>query len=195
MQYRINREGLLTELAAWNNFLGRRVYLVACGGTALTLLGVKDSTKDIDFMVPRAKDYPYLIGLLEELGYKSVTGSGWSKGGGFVFEFYQGKRIHTTELLESPLKARNHIVIKEYSRVYLGVLNYYDLVITKLFRGTSVDMDDCLALVRVKRAEIDLAKLKNRFLETAKYDISEKKIVRNLEHFIDRLNEEGLDES
>ena len=194
MQYRINKEGLFTELAAWNNFLGRKVYLIACGGTALTLLGVKDSTKDIDFMVPRVKDYSYLIGLLEELGYKSVTGSGWAKGIGFIFEFYRGNRIHTTELLESPLKAGNHILIKEYSRIYLGALNYYDLIISKLFRGTSVDMDDCLALIKAKRNEIDTTKFKSRFLETAKYDVSEKKIVLNLKHFLERLKKEGLHE-
>ena len=195
MQYRISKEGLFTELAAWNNFLGRKVYLITCGGTALTLLGVKDSTKDIDFMVPRVKDYSYLMGLLEELGYKSVSGSGWSKDGGFIFEFYRGNRIHTTELLESPLKAENHILIKEYSRIYLGALNYYDLIISKLFRGTSVDVDDCLALIKAKRKAIDLAKLEGKFLETAKYDVSEHKIVLNLKHFLERLKKEGLYES
>ena len=195
MQYRINKKGFLTELAAWNNFLGRKVYLITCGRTALTLLGVKDSTKDIDFMVPRVKDYSYLISLLEELGYKSVSGAGWAKDGGFVFEFYRGNRIHTTELLESPFKAGNHILVKEYSRIYLGALNYYDLIISKLFRGTSVDMDDCLALIKAKRKEIDMVKLEDRFLETAKYDVSEKKIVLNLKHFLKILKKEGLYES
>ena len=160
MDYQIDKERLLEELRAWNSFLGRKVYLIACGGTAMTLLGVKDSTKDIDFMVPRVKDYSYLVGLLEELDYKSVSGSGWVKNGGFIFEFYRENRIHTTELLESPLKTGNHILIKEYSRIYLGALNYYDLIVSKLFRGTSVDMDDCLALIKAKRTEIDMTKLK-----------------------------------
>jgi hypothetical protein len=192
MQYRIDKEGLLAELAAWNNFLGRKVYLIACGGTALTLLGVKDSTKDIDFMVPRVNDYAYLIKLLKELGYKSVTGSGWARGGGFIFEFYRENRVHTTELLESPLKAGNHIPVKEYSRIYLGALNYYDLIISKLFRGTSVDMDDCLALIKAKRDVMDIQKLETRFLMTAGYDVSEQKIVLNLKHFLKRLKKEGL---
>jgi hypothetical protein len=195
MQYRINKEGLFSELAAWNGFLGRKVYLIACGGTAMTLLGVKDSTKDIDFMVPRIKDHSYLIGLLEKLGYKPVTGSGWARGGGFVFDFYRENRIHTTELLESPLKAGNHVLIKEYSRIYLGALNYYDLIISKLFRGTSIDMDDCLALIKAKRNEVNLAKFKSRFLETAKYDVSEKKIVVNLKYFFEKLKKEGLHEN
>lgn len=192
MQYRINQEGFFAELAAWNNFLGRKVYLIACGGTALTLMGVKDSTKDIDFMVPRVKDYSYLVGILEELGYKSVTGSGWAKDNGFIFELNRGNRVHTTDLLESPLKTGNHILIKEYSRIYLGALNYYDLIISKLFRGISVDIDDCLTLIRAKRKDINITKLESRFLETAKYDVSEGKVVLNLKHFLELLKKEGL---
>ena len=98
-------------------------------------------------------------------------------------------------MLESPLKAKNHILIKEYSRIYLGALNYYDLIISKLFRGTSVDMDDCLALIQAKRKEIDLSKLESKFLETTKYDVSEHKIILNLKHFLEKLKKEGLCES
>ncbi len=182
----------MADLGAWNNFLGRKVYLIACGGTALTLLGVKDSTKDVDFMVPRVNDYAYLIKLLKELGYKSVTGSGWARGAGFIYEFYRKNRIHTTELLESPLEAGNHIPVKEYSRIYLGALNYYDLIISKLFRGTAVDMDDCLDLIKAKRDVMDIQKLETRFRMTAGYDVSEQKIVLNLKHFLERLKKEGL---
>jgi len=52
MDYRIDKEGLFAKLGDWNAFLKRKVRLVACGGTALTLLGIKPSTKDIDLMVP-----------------------------------------------------------------------------------------------------------------------------------------------
>jgi hypothetical protein len=50
MEYRLDRDALLDVLGQWNTFLKRKVHLIACGGTALTLLGVKESTKDIDFM-------------------------------------------------------------------------------------------------------------------------------------------------
>jgi hypothetical protein len=49
MEYRIDKQGLLDRISAWDTFLKRKVHLIACGGTALTLLGVKPSTKDIDF--------------------------------------------------------------------------------------------------------------------------------------------------
>ena len=61
MEYRLGKEQLLNIMVEWNRFLKRRVHLIACGGTAMTLLGVKPSTKDIDFMIPSIKEYAYLI--------------------------------------------------------------------------------------------------------------------------------------
>ena len=57
MEYRLGREQLLDIMVEWNRFLKRKVHLVACGGTAMTLLGVKPSTKDVDCMVPNIKDH------------------------------------------------------------------------------------------------------------------------------------------
>lgn len=184
MEYRIDTHGLLAELGVWNGFLGRPVNLIACGGTALTLLGVKDSTKDIDLMVPDEGEHDYLLGALRRFGYSRVTGSGWARGGGFVFDLFRGNRIHATELPESPLAGGNHIVFKEYSRIRLGILNLYDLIISKLFRGTSVDYDDCFALLAARRGEIDPARLRSRYRETARYDVSEKTVMGNWDAFV-----------
>ena len=49
---RINKENLFNVLSDWNVFLNKDVHLIACGGTAMTLLNVKPSTKDIDLLVP-----------------------------------------------------------------------------------------------------------------------------------------------
>jgi hypothetical protein len=190
MGYRIDNIRLLEHLGTWNGFLKRPVRLIACGGTAMTLLGVKHSTKDIDLLVPELKEYDYLIKTLEQLGYKSVTGSGWARDNTFVFDIFRGKRIHTTELLESPLDKGNHILIKEFSYISLGVLNYYDIIISKLFRGSSVDVDDCWALIKAMGKEIDLNRLKKRFRETALYDTSEDKVNKNLDYFFDKLKKE-----
>ena len=48
MKYRLDKNRLLDILGGWNHFLKRKVHLIACGGTAMTLIGVKPSTKDID---------------------------------------------------------------------------------------------------------------------------------------------------
>jgi len=192
MEYRIDKEGLLNALAAWNGFLKRKVHLVACGDTALTLLDVKASTKDIDFLVPETDEYSYLLKILKDLGYTSSSGSGWARADGFIFDLFRGKSVHTTELLESPLDKGNNIPVKEFSYIYLGVLNYYDLLISKIFRGTSVDMDDCMMLMKVKKAEIDIGRLSRRFEETASYDTSEDKVNNNMKHFMKLIKREGF---
>lgn len=187
--YRIDRQRLLNEIGAWGSFLKRKVHLIACGGTALTLLGIKPSTKDIDLIVPELKEYDYLIATLKQLGYKSVTGSGWKRKDGFIFEFFRGKFVHTTELLESPLEKKNHVLIKEFNHIYLGVLNYYDLIISKLFRGDGVDIEDCLILIKNKGKDIDLKLLEKRFRETASCDVSEERVDKNLEYFLKIVKE------
>jgi hypothetical protein len=190
--YRIDEQSLLDRIGAWNGFLKRKVHLIACGGTAMTLLGLKDSTKDIDLLVPKVNEHAYLVKTLQQLGYRSASGWGWSRGDGFVFDLFRGKTVHTTELIESPMAADNHTLVKEFSQIYLGVLNYYDIIISKLFRGTQVDNEDCLVLVRNKSQEIDLIRLEERLRKTASYDVSEGKIIQNWEYFVELLLKEGL---
>ena len=192
MEYRVDKQSLLDRISAWDTFLKRKVHLIACGGTALTLLGVKPSTKDIDLIVPNLDEHEYLVTILKQLGYKSASGWGWERGDGFIFDLFRGKSVHTTELLESPLDKENHILIKEFSRIYLGVLNYYDIIISKLFRATAIDMDDCLVLVRDKQQDIDIEHLRKRYNETASFDVSEDKVNKNFEHFLKILKKEGL---
>ena len=195
MEYRLNKQSLLDELKQWNHFLRRKVHLIACGGTALTLLDIKASTKDVDFMVPLDADYRYLVSTLKSLGYESSTASGWKrKDSPFVFDLFRGKRIHTTELLESPLEEERHILIKEFSHLYVGILNSYDLITSKLFRGARVDFEDCLMLVKAQREEIDLDHLKEHYSLLASYDVSEKKILKHLDYFMEILKTEGLDD-
>ena len=79
MQYRISKDSLLTTLSIWDRYLKRKVHIIICGGTALTLLDVKESTKDIDIIVPEEKEYRYLIKIMMDLGYESTTGTGWTK--------------------------------------------------------------------------------------------------------------------
>jgi len=184
VEYRISKKELFDVLAAWDSFLNKKVHLIACGGTAMTLLGIKESTKDIDFLVPNEKEYDYLLKKLKQLGYRSVSGSGWAKDNHFIFDLFRGKRVHTTELIESPLKENNHLLINEYQHIYLGVLNYYDLIISKLFRASFVDINDCLDLMFARGNEIDIKRLAARFKETASFDIAEKRMNDNLSHFL-----------
>jgi len=191
-EYRIDTENLLNTLSMWNSYLQKKVHLIACGGTALTLMIIKDSTKDIDLIVPEEGEYEYLVKKLIDLGYKQVTQYGLQKDDGFIFDLYPGNNVYTTGLLESPLKERNNLKYKEFSSIYLGILNIYDLIISKIFRYSSTDIEDCKALFEAKLKEIDIDKLKKRFFETSSYDISDEKNQRNFKHFLKTIKKEGF---
>lgn len=159
----------------------------------MTLSGAKPSTKDVDFMVPVEGEYDYLTKQLKSLGYKNVTGAGWkNEKDGFIFDLFRGKSIHTTELIHSPLDEGMHSVFMEFSHLYIGILNDYDLISSKLMRGTRVDFEDCLKLVDFHREVIDIARLVNHFNELISYDVSEDRLKSNIDRFLELLKEEGF---
>jgi hypothetical protein len=183
----------LFELGQWNFFLKKRVHLIACGGTALTLAGIKESTKDVDFMVPVEKEYDYLISVLKDLGYERVTGFGWQReDDAFRYDLFRGNFIHTTELFESPIIEGRHELLKEFSRIYVGVLNDYDLIASKLFRGLSVDIEDCMMLVEAHKENLDIKHLEAHSKELASYDVSADRIIGVIDHFMELLKERNL---
>jgi len=189
-QYRIGCDGLLDRLGIWDGYLHRKVHLIACGGTAMTLLGVKDSTKDIDLIVPELKEYSYLTRTLNELGYIRDTGYGWRiPGDNFIFDIFAGNSVYMTELRESPLKEGNHTVYKEFSSIYLGVLNEYDLISSKLLRGTQVDIDDCHMLMEYRGEAIDKKRLHNVYRDYASYQLNPEKANRTFDLFIEDYKE------
>ena len=193
MEYRLDKNRLLDILGGWNRFLKRRVHLIACGGTAMTLIGVKPSTKDVDFMTPKEREHDYLTKQLKALGYNKVTTSGWIKDGeGFQFDIFRGNSIHTTELLASPLEEGGHSILMEFSHLYIGILNDYDLISSKLMRGTNVDFEDCLGLAEARREEIDIERLVQHFHEMVSYDVAEIRLRPNIDHFVELLREKGL---
>ena len=193
MAYRLTKDQLFEILEEWNRRLKRKVHLIACGGTAMTLLGIKPSTKDVDFMAPVLAEYDYLTRNLCKMGYERETQSGWKrKGEIFQFDIFRGNNIHTTGLLNSPLEAGQHHLLKEYSHLYIGILNEYDLICSKLMRGTRVDFEDCLALASARVANIDLNHLVEHYNEMIEYDIAEERLRPHMSHFLDLLRERGL---
>jgi hypothetical protein len=177
----------------WNRFLKRKVHLISCGGTAMTLLGVKPSTKDVDFMIPKTDEFNYLTKQLEMLGYNRVAGSRWKRDKEiFYFDLFSGNNIHTTELLDSPLEEGRNSALKEYSHLYIGILNDYDLICSKLIRGTRVDYEDCAMLFEAHRERIDIEQLKAHFNELLLYEIAEDRLRHNIDYFLEHLREKGL---
>lgn len=187
----INKEDLFNVISDWNAFLNKTVNLIACGGTAMTLLNAKPSTKDIDLIIPEHEEYNYLVKQLISLGYEQGRGNSFVSSAGFVFDLFQGKSVFTTELLENPLKAGNNIPIRQWSYIYLGCLNYSDLIITKLFRGTQTDFRDVFLLWQSIFNDIDTEQFIKRYKEHARYVTNWDKAERNLNEFLTTIKQEG----
>jgi hypothetical protein len=74
VDYRIDLNGLWAILEGWDKYLPQKVHLIGCGGTALTLQNIKQSTKDVDFIVPREKEHDILVGGNQEVGVPTGHG-------------------------------------------------------------------------------------------------------------------------
>jgi len=190
-KYRITGRDLLDTIDNWERLITFKVSLIGCGGTALTLLELKESTKDIDMIVPLQREYARLMRFLRSIGYQE-------KGNGllhpddpnFLYQFWTGNRVFTTELLDSPLEPGKNIPIKKWRHICLGALNLQDLIITKMFRATQVDLDDCVAAFAASK--MDPEALLERYVEAAKYDINPEKMIANFIIFAEALVEKGM---
>jgi len=157
----------------------------------MTLLDIKDSTKDIDFVVPKENEYKRMMKFLKEAGYRDVSGGlHHSKDPNFIYQFWPGNLVFTTPLLEPVLDAGKHILVKKWRHIYLGALNLMDLIITKLFRGTSVDVADCMTVFTKK--EIHFEQLLNRYQEASRYDLNPEKVMLHFYYFTEKLYERDL---
>jgi hypothetical protein len=189
--YRLTGDKLLQTIENWDRLMNFRVQLIACGGTALTLLKIKESTKDIDLIVPVTDEYKKLMKFVKSIGYQEkVGGLAHPDDPHFLYQFWHGNRVFTTDLLYSPLEFGKHILIKEWRHIYLGALNLVDLIITKMFRGAGVDMDDCIAVFAT--GQVDAHELFERYSEAASYDLNPDKMMRNFVALVDQLDLKDL---
>ena len=190
-QYRLGSAELLDTLDNWESLMNFRVHLIACGGTALTLLNIKLSTKDIDFIVPVTNEYDKLIKFLRALNYYDQgNGLAHEDDPNFIYQLWCGNKVFTTDLMESPLKENNHILIKKWPHIYLGALNLIDLIITKMFRGTPADREDCIAAFAT--GQVSPEELLNRYSEAARYDLNPDKMIQNFVYLAEGLQEKQL---
>ena len=58
-----------------------------------------------------------------------------------------------------------------------------------MFRGTDVDVQDCARLIRA-RNNFDWSKFKERYEETALYELNPYKMMKNLEYLLAEFKEE-----
>ena len=192
--YRLTLEHLFEVLEEWDAALSRRVLVVACGGTALTLYGYKDSTKDVDFLVPVDSQFKTLLSTLQKLRYQRGTGFAYKHPNNpWLFDLYGGQTVFQTSLLDPIHLPENHRLIREFKRLRLACLTPPDLIISKMFRGTMTDVDD--SLIMLKAEKLDMARFTERFIETAGYYYNPLSCKKNLHYLILEMEAHRLDTS
>jgi hypothetical protein len=192
--YTLDVSDLMQVLETWDEKLRGKVFLAACGGTALTLYGHKESTRDVDFLVPDPDQFHAVVNMVTKMGYAKVSVFGYEHPNKhWKFDLFPGQRIFETELLDPVPEAGRHRVIKSFRHLTLACINPDDLIISKMFRGTMVDVQDSITMIKAER--LDLTGLAQRYKETAGYYIRPERCKTNLQYLIEDLEKEKIDAS
>lgn len=96
-----------------------------------------------------------------------------------------------TDLLDPIQAPGRHRVIEQFNNLTLACLNPDDLIISKMFRGDRVDVDDSIVIIRSER--LDLVALAERYKDTAGYHYNPVSCKRNLKYLIDDMKKSDID--
>ncbi|MCX6746646.1 MAG: DUF6036 family nucleotidyltransferase [Candidatus Pacearchaeota archaeon] len=175
----------ITELDSILNLLAdlnEPLELFAIGGTAMILKNIKESTKDIDFLTTEKQEKIRklftLAGLKEESSNKICNI--WRLNDIRIDIFYDGF------ILGIPFPEdwkRLSEKIREVGKIKLYILNWYDLIITKISRSETRDITDIIAII--KSQKIDFKFLKKRY-----YSIAETALISDFDYKFKHLEKE-----
>lgn len=170
-------DGLLNLLAD----LDEPLELFAIGGTAMVLKGIKAATKDIDFLTDekyeRIKRMFNLAGMKEESPQKMCNI--WRLDKIRIDLFYDGF-IMGIRFPDDWKKLSEKI--KTTGKVKLYILNWYDIIITKISRAEERDIEDIIEII--KSQKLDFGFLKKRY-----YSIAETSIISDFDYKFKHLEE------
>ena len=144
--------------------LNEKIELFAIGGTAMVLKNIKESTKDIDFLT--TANYEDIKRLFNLAGLKEESSSQvcniW-KLNNLRIDIFYSQFIMGTALPEDWKELSEHV--RDIGKVRLFILNWYDIIITKIARSEPRDIEDILTII--KKGRVDFKKLKERYYSIA----------------------------
>ncbi len=143
----IKKNDLLNWLKEIDPKLENKIVLTAVGGTAMTLLDLKESTIDIDFDINK-NNYDEF----KKLVLRSKI---------FRVDIFQNGYIFSEQLPEDYVDIAFEYNSIKFKNIVLKILNPIDIILTKSARYNSRDEEDIATLV--KKIKIDKSKLKKRF--------------------------------
>lgn len=146
----IDKQELLGYLRQIDEQLKKKVTLVAVGGTAMTLYGLKEATKDVDFCAP-TKD-----------GLAAVQTAAKKVKSDFRLDLFTEGYIYILQLPEDYI-TKSRPVKEPFRNLTVRLLSPIDIILTKASRLNERDLEDIRALVSRKRIN------KNKLIE--RYDM------------------------
>jgi len=158
----INANELYELLESISTYIEINIQMYALGGTALTILGIKQSTQDIDINISSGKQHKYICEIFQKIGFKNNRSLRWFTQEGLAFDLFYGSNILGTQLIEDCLKISKFI--KKIGNIELYTLSLYDIIISKLARGDERDFIDIKHIF--ENEKIDLNYLIERYLKT-----------------------------
>ena len=136
---------------------GKKIELFAIGGTAMVLKNIKEATKDIDFLT--TSSYKEIRETFELAGLREKSDSRlcniWYMEDTRIDIFYQEFILGIT-LPDDWKKLSEHI--KDTGKIKLYILNWYDIIITKIARCEPRDIEDIKKIIQTQK--IDFERLK-----------------------------------
>lgn len=160
-----------TNLKDLENFLqliadlNVEIELFAIGGTAMVLRNIKESTKDIDFLT--TANYDFLSNAFRLAGLKendkSQLCNKWYLNDETRIDIFYSEHIVGVTLPEDWKNLSEHI--RNIGKLKLFILNWYDIIITKIARSEKRDIDDILKIIKTQN--INFNKLKRRYYNLA----------------------------
>ena len=133
----IGKDALVKWLRTIDARLKNDIVLVAIGGTAMTLLGLKPSTIDVDFCIA-SEDKKYFEEALDKK---------------FKVDIFVDGYIFSEQLPDDYIEKSKDVL--ELDKILLKVLSPVDIVITKSARLNARDEEDIRAIAKyVEREEL-----------------------------------------
>jgi len=141
----ITKNDLMEWLKRIDKRLNNRIILVAVGGTAMTLLGLKPSTRDVDFCIE---------------GKKSKLFEDSTKDSEFKVDIFQDGFIFSEQLPDDYIEKANRIDVN-LKNIDLRTLSLIDIIITKVARYNERDEEDIATVAKTDKVKKE--ELENRF--------------------------------
>ena len=160
-----NLDTLLQLLADLNEELE----LYAIGGTAMILKNIKETTKDIDFLTTENQEKIrklFNLAGLEEKDNSKLCNIWYLEN--IRIDLFYDEFIFGISLLNDWKDKSEHI--KDIGKVKLYILNWQDILITKIARNEQRDIEDAIDIIKAEN--INFEDLKERY-----YNLAEESVI------------------